>query len=90
MPNKKKGNIGSAHVYVKENDHWKLHQKLPRDIDGMVGDQFGRSAAIHGNNIVVGGAPIMLKLAKDVLEQAMSTLEMGAIIGYLIQKQRSC
>jgi hypothetical protein len=44
---------GAAYVFEKRQGRWRLRQKLIA-IDGMAGDVFGASVAVHGDTIVIG------------------------------------
>ncbi len=42
-------NFGAAYIFKKENESWKHTKKLTAD-DGAIGDNFGRSVSISGQN----------------------------------------
>lgn len=48
-------NQGSAYVYVRRDDTWKLQAKLTAD-DGAVDDGFGVSVALSGDTAVIGAS----------------------------------
>ena len=47
------GNVGSAYVYARHATSWVAQQKIAAS-DGEQGDQFGYSASVSGDRIVVG------------------------------------
>jgi hypothetical protein len=44
---------GAAYVFEKRHGRWRLRQKLIA-ADGLAGDRFGSSVAVHGEKIVIG------------------------------------
>jgi hypothetical protein len=46
---------GAAYVFEKRHGRWRLRQKLIA-IDGIAGDAFGSSVAVHGDTIVIGAS----------------------------------